>query len=99
VRFLVNGEPVKRGALAGRPQKELGKRVVWTVYFEADPGTAFGDIVYGIDAIQGLEAEVIWITPKMREEWRAAGWPSPEQTAPALKRRKVRRLRRTGTPS
>ena len=59
----------------------MKKRVVWAVYLEADPDTPFADTVYRIDTIQGLGAQVIWITPKMREEWSvAAGWPSPRES-------------------
>lgn len=81
-RFLLNGQAVERELLPLKLQEELGKRVVWTVYFEADNGTSFEKTVYVIDTIQGLGAKAIWITPKMREAWRAsAGWPSPEETS------------------
>ena len=47
--------------------------MVWSVYYEADRETLFGDTVYTIDTIQGLGARVIWITPRMREEWKREG--------------------------
>jgi hypothetical protein len=28
------------------------------------------DAVYAMDTIQGCGAKLIWVTPKMREEWR-----------------------------
>jgi len=80
-RFLVNGQQVDHQSLPLKLQAELGKRMVWTVYFEADNATSFKETVYAIDTIQGLGAKAIWITPKMREEWRAAaGRPSPAET-------------------
>jgi len=82
-RFLVNGQVVQHESLPVKLQEELGKRMVWTVYFEADNASLFRETAYAIDKIQGLGAKVIWITPKMRDEWRAAaGWPSPETAAP-----------------
>jgi biopolymer transport protein ExbD len=82
-RFLVNGQVVEHESLPVKLQEELGKRMVWTVYFEADNASLFRETAYAIDKIQGLGAKVTWITPKMRDEWRAAaGWPSPETAAP-----------------
>jgi len=40
-RFLVNGQQVDRQSLPLKLQAELGKRMVWTVYFEADNATSF----------------------------------------------------------
>jgi biopolymer transport protein ExbD len=69
-KYYVNGEPVPRDNLRTRLQQELNKRMVWTVYFEADSDTLNMDAVYAMDAIQGLGAKLVWITPKMREELR-----------------------------
>jgi biopolymer transport protein ExbD len=67
--FLINGQPVKREELEAKLKEELSKEMVWTVYFEADYDCLFMDATRAIDAIQGLGAKVIWITPKTREEW------------------------------
>jgi biopolymer transport protein ExbD len=69
-QFYVNGIPTKRQELESRLRAELGRRAVWTIYLEADDDTMFIDTVYAIDAIQGLGAKVVWITPKTREEWK-----------------------------
>ena len=47
----------------------IGRRVGWTVYFEADRDTLYMDTIYAIETIQACGAKVFWITPKMREEW------------------------------
>jgi hypothetical protein len=42
--------------------------VTWDVYFEADGSCPFAEAIYSIDTIQGLGANLIWITPRIREE-------------------------------
>jgi biopolymer transport protein ExbD len=69
-KYYINGEPVPREGLRTRLQQELNKRLVWTVYFEADYDTLNTDAVYAMDTIEGLGATLVWITPKVREEWR-----------------------------
>jgi biopolymer transport protein ExbD len=69
-RFFVNGEEVRRDSLRARLLEHLARSVSWTVYFEADADTVYMDDVYAIDTIQGCGAKLIWITPKMREEWK-----------------------------
>jgi len=73
--FVVNGKTVGREELSLRLQEELARRGVWVVYLEADDNCLYMDAVYAIDAIQGLGAKVIWITPKTREEWKKSGVP------------------------
>ena len=68
-RFFVNDEEVERSSLRPKLLKYLSRRVEWTVYFEGDPDTLYMDDVYAIDTIQDCGAKVIWITPKLREEW------------------------------
>jgi len=68
--YYVNGERVEESKLREKLGEELGRRVVWTVYLEADPSSLFAGTVRAMDTIQGLGAKVIWITPKMREEWK-----------------------------
>ncbi len=68
--FLVNGHPVKREELEVKLKEELSRQMVWTVYLEADSDCLFMDLAQAIDTIQGLGAKVIWITPKLREEWK-----------------------------
>lgn len=74
-RFYVNGQPVPMGELRAKLSEELGKRMVWTVYFEADNDCAFVDAIYSIDTIQGLGAKVVWITPHLREELNSEAAP------------------------
>jgi biopolymer transport protein ExbD len=73
--FFVNQQPVAREELRGRLQEELLRRGIWVIYFEADSNCLFMDAVYAIDTIQGLGAKLVWITPKMREEWKQKGIP------------------------
>jgi biopolymer transport protein ExbD len=68
-RFFINSEEVKRSELGSKLTEQLGRRAEWTVYFEADPDTLFMDDTYAIDTIQACGARVVWVTPKMREEW------------------------------
>jgi biopolymer transport protein ExbD len=77
--FLVNGEEVPRDELRSKLMEQLGKRIVWTVYVEADIDTNFGDTVQAIDVIHSCGAKVIWITPKMRKEWEDAATSSAMQ--------------------
>ena len=69
-KYYINGQPVPREALRTRLEQELNKRMVWTVYFEADYDTLNMDAIYAMDAIQGLGAKLVWITPKVRKELR-----------------------------
>jgi biopolymer transport protein ExbD len=70
-RFYINGKEVRRFDLRSKLLEELSRRPEWTVYFEADYDTSFGDDVYAIDTIQACGANLIWITPKMREKWQS----------------------------
>ena len=69
-KFYVNGKVVARQDLGREVEKELARRGVWTVYFEADNDSLYMDAIYAMDTIQGLGAKVIWITPKTRENWK-----------------------------
>lgn len=64
-RFFVNGEEVDRNDLRSTLIKQLGRRVEWTVYFDADADILYKDAVYAIDVIQGCGAKLIWVTPEM----------------------------------
>jgi biopolymer transport protein ExbD len=66
--FYVNGQPVPREELPAKLSAELGKRATWDVYFEADGNCEYSDAIYSIDTIQGLGANLVWITPRLREE-------------------------------
>jgi biopolymer transport protein ExbD len=72
----LNGEEVPRAQLRSKLMEQLGKRIVWMVYVEADIDTNFGDTLHAIDVIHSCGAKVIWITPKMRKEWQDAAMPS-----------------------
>jgi len=66
--FYVNGQAAPKEELRTKLSQELGKRANWDVYFEADGDCPYGDAIYSIDTIQGLGANLIWITPRMRKE-------------------------------
>jgi biopolymer transport protein ExbD len=68
-KFYANGESVPIEQLHAKLSKELGKRVVWTVYVEADDDVEFSRVVYVFSTVKELGAELYWITPRMREEW------------------------------
>jgi biopolymer transport protein ExbD len=68
--FFVNGEEVQRAGLRAKLLEHLTRSVSWTVYFEANANTVYMDDIYAIDTIQGCGAKLIWITPRMREEWK-----------------------------
>jgi hypothetical protein len=44
------------------------------------------DTVYAIDTIQGLGAKVLWITPRMRAEWKKQGDEFSPATAGGIHR-------------
>ncbi len=67
-RYYINGQAVPREDLSARLRKELGRHAVWIVYFEADSDTLNMDAIYAMDTIQGLGANLVWITPRVREE-------------------------------
>jgi biopolymer transport protein ExbD len=77
-RFFVNSEEVDRNDLPSKLTEQLGRRAEWSVYFEADADTPYMDAVYAIDVIQGCGAKLIWVTPKMREQWRHTPERSPK---------------------
>ncbi len=68
-RFFINNQEVDRGDLRAKLLEQLSRRAELSVYFDADPDTLYMDDVYAIDTIQACGAKLVWITPKMREEW------------------------------
>jgi biopolymer transport protein ExbD len=72
-QFYVNGQLVPRERLRMKLQGELSRRVLWVIYFEADDDAAYGQVVYAVDAIQGLGAQAYWITPHVRDELSGQG--------------------------
>jgi len=77
-QFYVNGKAIKTKDLDVALKDQLGRRAVWTVYVEADPNSMFADTVYAIDTIQGVGGKVVWITPKMRAEWKKRNYSTRE---------------------
>jgi biopolymer transport protein ExbD len=77
-KYYINGRPVPRGALGASLQQELSHRMVWTVYFEADPDTMYMDAIYAMDTIRGCGAKLVWITPRVRKELQQRNQP-PKQ--------------------
>jgi hypothetical protein len=82
-RYYINGQAVPREDLSARLRQELGHRAVWTVYFEADFDTLNMNAIYAMDTIQGLGANLVWITPKVREELQQKDQPARQR--PKLK--------------
>ncbi len=74
-QFYVNGEAVPQERLREKLREELGKRVVWTVYVEADNDATFSRVVYVFSTVKDLGAQAYWITPGMREEWEKPSSP------------------------
>jgi biopolymer transport protein ExbD len=67
--IYLNGAEVAPGELRARLQQELNKRTVWIVYIEADNDVEASIPFSMIDMVQGLGAQVFWITPAVRKEW------------------------------
>jgi biopolymer transport protein ExbD len=67
-KYYLNGKPVAREELGPKLREELSHRVVWTVYFEADNDNLNMDAIYAMDTIQGLGANILWITPQIRKK-------------------------------
>jgi biopolymer transport protein ExbD len=86
-RYYINGQAVPREDLSARLRQELGRRAVWTVYFEADFDTLNMDAIYAMDTIQGLGGNLVWITPKVREELQHQGQPRGSHSRETAKRR------------
>jgi biopolymer transport protein ExbD len=84
-KYYVNGQPVPRDNLRAKLRQELSRRLVWTVYFEADYDTLNMNAIYAIDTIQGLGAKLVWITPRVRaklEQERQSGAAATQVTQP-----------------
>lgn len=71
-RFFINGQEVERNNLRAKLTEQLSRRAEWTVYFEADPDITYMNAIYAIDTIQACGANLVWVTPKMREQWKQA---------------------------
>lgn len=68
--FFVNGKPVAREMLPISLKEELSHHATTTIYFEAADNSGYGQCIYAIDTIRGLGADLILITPGMRDEWK-----------------------------
>lgn len=68
-RFFINGQEVPRSDLQAKLIEQLSRRPEWTVFFEAQPDVPYMQAIYAMDAIQACGAKLVWITPKMREDW------------------------------
>jgi biopolymer transport protein ExbD len=68
-RFFINGQEVSWSDVHARLIEQLSRRAEWTVYFEAEPDVPFMHAANAIDMIQSCGAKLVWITPKMREDW------------------------------
>jgi biopolymer transport protein ExbD len=75
-KYYINGRPVLRDSLGASLQQELSHRMVWTVYFEADPDAMYMDAIYAMDTIRGCGAKLVWITPKIRKEFQQRDQPT-----------------------
>lgn len=72
-RPYVNGQLVSEEGLRAKLKEELSHCMVWTVYLEAANDALNMDALYAMDAIERMEGNVVWITPKTREEFEKAG--------------------------
>lgn len=68
--IYVNGKPVAREMLPISLKEELSHHATTTIYFEAADNSGYGQCIYAIDTIRGLRADLILITPGMRDEWK-----------------------------
>ena len=68
-RFFVNGQEISRSDLHPKLIEQLSRRAEWTVYFEAEPDVPFMEAANALNTIQACGAKLVWITPKMREDW------------------------------
>jgi biopolymer transport protein ExbD len=68
-QFWMSGQPVARDRLRANLKEELGRRIVWTVYFEAQDGARFSHAAEAMDTIQSLGAKLVWVTPQTRKEF------------------------------
>jgi biopolymer transport protein ExbD len=87
-RFFVNGQEVSRNDLHAKLIEQLSRRPEWTVYFEAEPDVLFMQAAYTIDTIQACQAKLVWITPKMRDDWQEKSKksePTGRKAAPVLR--------------
>lgn len=75
--FYVNGKAIKEKNLDAVLKSELARRAEWTVYVEADPNSMFMCTASALDAIQGVGGRAVWITPKMRAEWKKENGATP----------------------
>jgi biopolymer transport protein ExbD len=66
--YIVNGRRVSREKLRAVLEQELSHRLVRSVYLEADYDTLNINVMFAIDTIEGLGAQLIWITPTVRRE-------------------------------
>jgi hypothetical protein len=46
---------------------ELARQRDWTVYVDGDSDCAFTDVMDAIDAVRGLQAKVVLVTPASRD--------------------------------
>jgi biopolymer transport protein ExbD len=84
-RFFVNGQAVSRTDLHAKLIEQLSRRAEWTVYFEAESDVTYMEAIYAIETIQACEAKLIWITPKMREDWQQKSEPTGRKAKPNVR--------------
>jgi biopolymer transport protein ExbD len=83
-RFFVNGQEVSRTDLRAKLIEQLSRRGEWTVYLDAEPDVAFMEAAHAMDTIQTCGAKLVWITPKVREDWQQKAKESETEQAKKL---------------
>jgi biopolymer transport protein ExbD len=71
--YVVNGKVVAPQELRAALEAEFSRRPAWMVYVEGDDNVEFAAVLRAMDVIQGLGAQVLWITPEVRRKWDAGG--------------------------
>lgn len=67
-RWFLDAKPVSPEQFPGALREALSRRADWAVCLEADPELDFGRVAKAMDAIQGLYAKIILVTPKLGQD-------------------------------
>ncbi len=67
-RWFLNAKPVSPEQFPGALREALSRRADWAVCLDADPELDFGPVAKAMDAIQGLYAKIILVTPKLGQD-------------------------------
>jgi biopolymer transport protein ExbD len=68
IRLSINGAELKREDFRGQLKAELSRRADWVVFVDGDEDLRVDENVAVVDAIRGLKAKVVLLTPKLKQE-------------------------------